>query len=84
MIIYLGFCLATAIFSLLKHWIPIINRLKINGIDNELTDSPWLSYIVYFCLAFIVSPLLIFTVFSSSIEETFVEGMYDTLEENQT
>lgn len=49
------------------------------GIENEVSMNRWLSSAVYFCIGFIISPMLFWATIIPSVSDTFKNKMYETL-----
>lgn len=72
---YLAFALATAFVSWLYLFWPCVRAAKAFGIDNEITQSPLLTSIVWFLINTIVAPLTFFIVLVPSFHQAALEGV---------
>lgn len=57
--LYILFAVTTAIMSLIDIFIPVVNTAIQDGVDNEFTQNPKLSYFVYFFISLITAPVFI-------------------------
>lgn len=78
---YLVFSLTVAIVSLLVHFIPCLAEMTDAGIDNEISNSKYISCVVYFCAAFVLAPLLFFATILPATSERYKQGVYLALTE---
>lgn len=70
--LYLFISLVTAITSLFCLYYPVLQLLDK---DCTLVENKVLGYLVFFCIAFIVSPLIILTMFIPGGIEVFIDSM---------
>ena len=81
-VFYLVFCLTTAIMSLFRHFIPNLERMAAENVVNEVSKAKFVSYTVYFCLAFIFAPVVIFPVLFEKNNKRFKDAMYESLSDD--
>lgn len=62
-IVYLIFCVTTSISAVLEVFWPILKSAKAEGIDNEFTNSPYLSVFVFFVINIFFAPLMFLGLF---------------------
>jgi uncharacterized membrane protein len=74
--IYALFALTTAFTSLYEILMPVINRRSKEGLE---TDSTFMTYIIFFCMAFVLAPLLFLSCILPSMGERFRSSLYDGL-----
>lgn len=72
---YLAFALATGFVSWLYLFWPCVRAAQDLGIDNEITQSPKLTSVVWFILNTIVAPVTFFIVLIPSFHQAALEGV---------
>jgi uncharacterized membrane protein YdjX (TVP38/TMEM64 family) len=74
--IYILFAVTTGLTSLLEILMPVIGRRRIEGLATENT---LMTYLVFFCMATILAPLLFLSCIIPSMGERFRSSLYDGL-----
>lgn len=72
---YLAFALATAFVSWLYLFWPCVRLAREFGINNEITQSPVLTSIVWFIINTGLAPLTFFIVLIPSFHQAALEGV---------
>jgi hypothetical protein len=78
-IIYMWFAVTTAIYSTYLHFHPALQEAQALAIDNSFTRSNWMSYVVYFCVATLIAPVVLLAeiragdVFQNKIRDVICE-----------
>ena len=80
---YLIFSLTVAVVSLAVHFVPCLNEMTEAGIYNEINNSKYISCLVYFCVAFILAPLLFLATIIPATSERYKQGVYTALTEDK-
>lgn len=80
---YLIFCLTVAIVSLAVHFVPCLSEMAEENIHNEVTELKYISCVVYFCVAFILAPLLFLATIIPATSERYKQGVYLALTEDK-
>lgn len=68
-----------ALISLFKHFLPNIDRMLDEGVENEVSSNKIISSMAYFCLVFILAPFLFPITILQTASDTYKEKMYETL-----
>lgn len=56
---YAIFAIATALLSLIDIFMPVMKTAINDGVLNDFTYNPKLSYFIYFCINLIIAPIVI-------------------------
>ena len=83
LIIYLIFCIATAIASHIFLFTPVLESVEIiDGKENNLIEYRWLTNIVLFLFGLIFAPILFGIYLSTSATNTFIDVTTDAMLNN--
>ena len=74
--IYVLFALTTAFTSLYEILFPVTNRRSKEGFE---TESMFMTYIIFFCMAFVLAPLLFLSCILPSMGDRFRSSLYEGL-----
>ena len=76
---YFIFALATACACCYEFFWPAIQEAKLLGVQNEFTEYPILSVIIYICISTIVAPILVVPILFTESGERFRNGLRNTI-----
>ena len=79
-LIYTIFAAATASSALYEIYWPLLKEARALGIVNELTTSPKLGCFVFWCVHFIIAPVVIVVIFIPSLSAAFATGLRKVIE----
>lgn len=79
-LIYIIFAAATASSALYEIYWPLLKGARALGIVNELTASPKLSCFVFWCIQFIIAPVVIVVIFIPSLSDAAIAGLRKVIE----
>jgi hypothetical protein len=77
--LYIIFALTTSITCCILFFLPILGEAKEEGIDNEFTQYPIMSTIVYIIISCIMAPFLIMPILFESKAEQFKQGLRNSM-----
>lgn len=80
-IVYIVFALSTAITCWFFFYRRALLELKAKNIQNQLTQRPVLSSIVYILISTVIAPLLVFPLLSRTAGTAFYESTLSGLAE---
>lgn len=73
--LYLLFALTTAITTCILFFWPVLQEVRLEGIENEFTKYPWMSTIIYIGVSTIMAPFLTLPILFESKAEQFRAGL---------
>ena len=76
---YAIFALATAIFSLVDIFMQVVKQAIEEGVENDFTLNPKLSYFVYFCINILIAPFVIIPLTVPSYNQRMQLRMLETV-----
>ena len=76
---YIIFALATACACCYEFFWPTIEEARVLGVQNEFTEYPVLSAIIYIGISTIVAPILVIPLLSTKSGERFRNGLRNTI-----
>lgn len=79
-LVYIIFAAATASSALYEIYWPLLKEARALGIANELTTSPKLSCFVFWCIQFIIAPVVVVVVFIPSLSAAATTGLRKVIE----
>lgn len=79
-LIYIIFAAATASSALYEIYWPLLKEARARGIVNDLTASPKLSCFVFWCIQFIIAPVVVVVVFIPSLSDAAIAGLRKVIE----
>lgn len=77
--LYILFALTTSITCCILFFLPIIAEAKEEGIENEFTNYPIMSAIIYIIIGSIMAPLLVLPILFESKAEQFRRGLKNSI-----
>lgn len=77
--LYILFALTTSITCCILFFLPVLAEAKAEGIDNEFTNYPIMSAVIYVIIGFIMAPVLILPILFESKAEQFRRGLKNSI-----
>jgi hypothetical protein len=79
LILYVIFCVATAVTAYVSLVRPVLERLIEEAPESEVAESPILSVLVFLILSILVAPTLFVPAIFPNYGENFKEALFETL-----
>lgn len=80
--IYLIFAVTTSLSSIYELFWPALKAARDLGIQNELTQAPYLSTFIFFCINVIVAPLVFLVIVIPGMHQKAYAGISKVTHEN--
>lgn len=79
--LYLIFCVATAITSVLSFWNPVVKEAKEAEVDSSLVAFRTTGTIVYFFVALVFAPAMFVILFNKNMSYHYIQGLKSVVNE---